>query len=467
MRITRWTPRAVARIAASALVVSAMSLALNTASSASERAADATTDYVCAFPSGDQRVPVKISATFPAAATAGRSVRPRDVSVTPTLPQAALADLTGLGATSVTASAELSVTVAQHGRTTSAVWSGLAARSTPVPASGDLTLTASGSAPPVPVEPAGAMVFAAGPLTLVLTPHRTGGGATTPATVPLNCRLALGPATVLATVPVTAAGGGSTGVNRPKAGSRTATPADDDPCQLHNPLDPVPGEAYLAGFSNVKKLGGATLIGREDGQTTGHATLELNYDVVFNLCPDKRQGIDLLSRGMLEYHGKAMLPPVKATFLSFGFTPTTATLEMRQVPGTQLDIDTNDYNLDDGTEVQITTVTQHLIIHIRDVRVNGVPLDVGPHCESATPMTVGLSGRMPDYTVNGGGPLTGTVTIPPFAGCGVGENLDPLFTGSISGPGNYMKLMQGIPCTRPPDDTPQNCDPIDRPDPQP
>ena len=45
-----------------------------------------------------------------------------------------------------------------------------------------------------------------------------------------------------------------------------------------------------------------------------------------------------------------------------------------------------------------------------------------------------------------GGPLEGTVTIPTFTGCGVTENLDPLFTGSISGPGNLARAIQGKPC---------------------
>jgi hypothetical protein len=69
-------------------------------------------------------------------------------------------------------------------------------------------------------------------------------------------------------------------------------------------------------------------------------------------------------------------------------------------------------------------------------------------------MTVKLTGRSPDYTVNTGGPLTGTTTIPPFSGCGVGEDLDPLLNASISGPDNFMKLTQGVPCTYPVDSPP-------------
>ena len=39
------------------------------------------------------------------------------------------------------------------------------------------------------------------------------------------------------------------------------------------------------------------------------------------------------------------------------------------------------------------------------------------------------------------------MTIPPFTGCGVSEDLDPLITGLVSGGGNFVKLTQGSICT--------------------
>jgi hypothetical protein len=471
MSITRWTPRTGLRVAAAVVIMMAMGLASGTeSSSASGQAADATVTYACPLPSGTQRIVVKIAGTFPAAGTAGRPIQPSDVRVTPTLPAAALADLTKLDATSVTASARLSITVAQHGTSTGLAWSGLAAPSTPIPASGDLALPASGAVPPATVKTIGPAAFIAGPLTLVLTPHKEDGGATSPATIPLDCTLDLGPNAVLATVPVTGPAGSvppprGTGKAGAKSTPRSAKPAEDDPCHQTIDLDPVPGEAYMAGFSNVKKLGGATLLGRENGVTTGHVLLELGYKIVIDLCATDGS-VDVFSRGVLDYEGEHRLPPAKATFLTFGFMPTTATLDLTEPPGTNLEIDSHGFF--NGTDfVQVSTVTSPLSIRVHDVLVNGTPLDVGPRCESATPMTVTLTGKSPDYTVDTGGPLLGTATIPPFAGCGVGEDLDPLFTGSISGPGNFMKLIQGMPCTRPPDSDPQNCDPIQRPDPQP
>lgn len=466
MSIARWTPRAVTRVAAAGVILIAMSVASGVESSASEQAADAILTYTCSFPSGPQKIAVKIAGTFPAAATVGQSIKPGNVTVTPTLPHSALADLTKLGASSVTASERLSITVAQKGSSTGAVWSVPSVPSTPIPGTGDLALPASGTIPPTPARAVGATVFIAGPLSLVLTPHKADGGATDPASIPLACTAELGSNAIVASVPV--ATPGSSVTPRTGAGTRKAGRAarrQDDPCIAIIPLDPVPGEAYMAGFANVKKLKGATLLGVQNGKTTGHVLLELAYEIIIDLCSPSGD-THILSWGLLDYQGKHQLPPAKATFLTFGFMPTTATLEMSEPPGTRLDIDSHGFF--NGTDfVEETTVTSKLSIRAHDALVNGVPLNVGPRCQTATPMDVTLHGHSPDYTVNTGGPLTGFVTIPPFAGCGVGEDLDPLFTASISGPDNFIKLIQGVPCTRPPDSPPLNCDPVDRPPPQP
>src|SRR5205823_3223136 len=95
-----------------------------------------------------------------------------------------------------------------------------------------------------------------------------------------------------------------------------------------------------------------------------------------------------------------------------------------------------------------TTVTAQMMVKVYNVLVNGTALDVGPNCQTATPINITLT-NLPDYTgVQRGGHLAGTVTIPPFTGCGVTENLDSLFTGPISGPGNYLRMNQGALCTQ-------------------
>lgn len=474
----RWTPRTIARVAAAGVVLIAVSLISGAESSAGQSSAgeapagaqaiDAALAYTCPFPAGARQVTVKVAGTFPSARAVGDRLWPRHVTMTPTLSRAALADLTGLDATSVTASARMTVTVAQKGTSSTSVWSSRTP-STPIPGSGDLPLPGPAMVSPVTAEATGSAAFIAGPLTFVLTPHKADGGATNPPSIPLNCRIGLGPGAILAHVPV--AGPSGSAARSPGAGAATALPRtarqplDDDPCLLVEDLDPVPGEAYMAGYSNVKKLDGATRLGVENGETTGHVLLELAYRVILNLCATD-SSFDVLSRGLLDYHGRHQLPPTQATFLTFGFMPTTATMELTEPEGTDVEVDSHSFF--DGTDFhEESTVTSPFWVRIHDVLVNGKPLEVGPHCQTVTPVAVTLTGKSPEYTVNTGGPLTGYATFPAFGGCGVGEDLDPLFTASISGPGNFMKLIQGVPCTRPPDQDPVNCDPIDRPRPQP
>ncbi len=93
-----------------------------------------------------------------------------------------------------------------------------------------------------------------------------------------------------------------------------------------------------------------------------------------------------------------------------------------------------------------------MAISLSNVDVNGVPLAVGPHCRPVSPVHLVLIAKgentLPPkgYTVPTGGPLTGMLTIPPFTGCGVTENLDAVLTGSISGPHNFLKMTQGKLC---------------------
>ena len=84
-------------------------------------------------------------------------------------------------------------------------------------------------------------------------------------------------------------------------------------------------------------------------------------------------------------------------------------------------------------------------IQVENVLVNGTPLDVGSDCHTVRPFPLVLTGK-PPYELQTGGVLNGTITVPPFTGCGVGENLDPIFNASVSGPGNFVQLTQGSLC---------------------
>lgn len=149
-----------------------------------------------------------------------------------------------------------------------------------------------------------------------------------------------------------------------------------------------------------------------------------------------------------KHPGFGVFPTTTTKVLGFGAIPIVATLHMRQVIHrgqiTPLTIRTKTQTVAPFA-TQPTHVTGQVEIRISDVRVDQVPLHVGPRCRTATPMHLHLVGISPQYNLFTGGPLDGKVTIPPFTGCGIGrDDLDPLLTGTISGPGNPLHMIQGI-----------------------
>ena len=69
----------------------------------------------------------------------------------------------------------------------------------------------------------------------------------------------------------------------------------------------------------------------------------------------------------------------------------------------------------------------------------GIPVPVGPSCESASPATITLTSQ-PGFSVVNGGTVSGTYTIPPFARCGL---VTPVLNLTIPGPGNTLSLTLG------------------------
>jgi len=201
------------------------------------------------------------------------------------------------------------------------------------------------------------------------------------------------------------------------------------------------GCAYLAGYSDVRKLNGAALVG------PGLANLAIGVTVAYNFgtgyfAEETAAELDYKPcPGCRIVHG---LPPARATFLAFGFMPVSATLQLTEIGTINI--------IGVGTTSALTSNTAWSLMALRiyDVTVNGQPLDVGPHCQTSKAVLVKLTGMgtgSQPYSVQAGGPLTGRITIPSFTGCGVTENLDPLFTGTVSGPGNYAVFTQGALCT--------------------
>jgi hypothetical protein len=420
--------------------------------------------YACAFPSGQQPVSVLARAVYPAAATAGQPIQPSHAGVTLTLRHQAAAALIWQQAVTVTAVARLTTMASQHHRSVTSIWPHLVAPSASVPAKGSVTLTASGVAPPVTAASPGEVTFTAAGLALLLTLHH-GGAATMVEVIRVRCTLKPGQDATLATVPVAAApspskpghrgshknAGKGTNFCAPLKKALQLNPRFPPPkpppgsSALHSPGLP-PYCAYVAGYSDVQKLKESAFLGPAFSNISPFLNSYFNTkgcpNCVFNYFQQD-------SAGELLYDGQRQFPPAQATFLAFGFVPATATMHLMEV-GT-VNIVTvgpaipSECHQDCAT---VTTVSSRVFLRVDDVKINGVPLNVGPQCQTP-PFNVivnGSNATTPPYNFTTGGPLLGTVTIPQFSGCGVGENIDPIFNASISGPGNFTLLTQGVVC---------------------
>jgi hypothetical protein len=237
---------------------------------------------------------------------------------------------------------------------------------------------------------------------------------------------------------------------------------------------PTPISAYLAGFSDTRKLGGAVPVGYP---ALAFAQSEGKAEGLHAAVPDYRGDMFFCSLIMLQLDrgGQYELPPLTATLLGFGFEPVTATAilyQIGQTPGRPPSPLTTVVYEDDGPSsapIQAGPFTAvavaRLGLRVTGVKVDGVPLDVGASCRSSGPLftpgntvapgeLVLTGGTVPGDPVPSfggavaGGAVSGEADIPPLTGCVTpsGENLDPLLTASLSGPGNYVYQEVGPLC---------------------
>jgi len=123
------------------------------------------------------------------------------------------------------------------------------------------------------------------------------------------------------------------------------------------------------------------------------------------------------------------LPPATVSVKEFGIVPVTATTEIIQngtAAGT-VNFSANTINSTANVSLKITNLT-----------VFGVSLPVGNNCQTS-PFNIGISSG-PGFTVSGGGPVSGTYTIPAFHHCGLNTLLLNL---TIPGSGNTLNLTLG------------------------
>ncbi|MER7695969.1 MULTISPECIES: DUF6801 domain-containing protein [unclassified Streptomyces] len=457
-----------------ALVV-ATALVPSAESAAAEQTSQVALRYACPFPSGPEDVDVAVSAVLPTSARTGEEVRPGQVSVEVKLQPTALARFAGLDAATLSALARLTVRNTVGDRSADASWQDLTAPAVALPDEGDLTLTATGEVPTVSFGSPGRATLAPAALALSLTSLTEAGEATTPPGLDIACEPVPGQETELAAITVRGDTDPTAPAPRPGESEPAPAPAPTRPAEGLPPtarekidalagerreaLDDAPGscpieippewvmttaETYAAGYANAAKLDGAAALG------PAFMKVVLNKRYINDSCAST---VDVTSEVNFEHEGRRQLPPTKATFLSFGFMPTTATMTLEQV-GPPAAIHTHTVT-NTPTYPEETTVRAQLVMRLSDVEVNGVPLDVGPDCRTERPFEQVLRGYGQSYPPAGylvafGGTLTGYAHIPPFEGCGVGEDLDPVFTSAISSPGekadNYTKMTQAPLC---------------------
>ena len=124
------------------------------------------------------------------------------------------------------------------------------------------------------------------------------------------------------------------------------------------------------------------------------------------------------------------LPPATGSFKEFGLIPVTATVAFIQNGPT-----TGKVDLNTGAVTTMSSIT----LQITSLSVGGLPVPVGPSCQSATPASVALASQ-PGFSIVNGGTVSGTYTVPPFAGCGL---ITPVLNLTITGPSNTISLTLG------------------------
>ncbi|MFF5261191.1 DUF6801 domain-containing protein [Actinomadura viridis] len=457
----RWGPGRLARTAAIASVVLVAGLIPGAGVALGDtQRADVGIGYTCRLPSAPAPVDVRVKALFPATGKIGTPARTDDVALTVTIPRESLGDLTKDDAVSVAGTARLQTLWTQAEQPLSVEWPGLTVPEKKLPQDGALVLKASGQVPTTAVTKAGDLVVSAGELTFRLQTRNAGGAVTSPGGLSFSCVPDLGQDTTLVTVPVTGpeqapvttspGGGEAPARTGPRVRNDDVCPPMPEP--KLNPKFPVPEPppgvdpspiapdyscAWVEGHANVNKLKGASAL-------KGKASVIIGLDQFFKAetPPEDPHGYTQARTIALSY-----LNSTQSTFLTFGFMPTTATMEITQI-GTANAIAIGPAAVA-SPRPTITTVTAEASIRLRDVKVNGTPMDVGPNCKTARPVRLTLTGDNtadPSYEVALGGRLSGTADVPAFSGCGVDDDLDRLLTASVSGKGNYVRLTQGPVC---------------------
>ncbi|WP_410663879.1 hypothetical protein [Amycolatopsis sp. lyj-84] len=189
-------------------------------------------------------------------------------------------------------------------------------------------------------------------------------------------------------------------------------------------------------------------VGDEQQPTTSRVA-KLGSDITF---PQGRfDGMILGFTDKSPISGKLAIPSTSSYFVSFRFMPATGTVEL--VPDGDatgvVDVDTGATGdcKEVGTAICAhTDVTSKVFIKLSDVKVDGKVLDVGPNCRTAQSAVVNIKALVPLAFPAPPVKVTSTFATPGFTGCGVREDLSPLLTGLVAGPGNTLVTNLKLRC---------------------
>ena len=85
-----------------------------------------------------------------------------------------------------------------------------------------------------------------------------------------------------------------------------------------------------------------------------------------------------------------------------------------------------------------TDVVAKLFVRLSNVKQDGIDLKVGNNCRTEVSAEIPIHAVI-KLEVGATATTQATFGMPRFNGCGTTENLDPLFSGLVSGPGNDLR----------------------------
>ncbi|MEU8638813.1 DUF6801 domain-containing protein [Amycolatopsis sp. NPDC048633] len=398
--------------------------------------ATASVSVTCPFadPLGARQLTAETAATLPSQAKTGTSAKIGAFSAKLTLPRDVALSYLPDGAAAGSLRGDVHVDLAVHqGDRADKVPVDLTVPATPMPETGDLTLTATGTVPEIALNTVGAVTFDVTAPTLALEAVPPPDTAVTQPAPQIACTLDPDQQTALGKVLVLPKTVPGTKQKQQQAAAADAPGPGDPPTEdeFAVPLSLV----TILTKSTVKKLG---------------ATVTADPAFLFN-------GLFILNLvdGTSRVTGSTTFNPATTSFLGFGFVPVTATVEF-------LPIDYRDSKVieiagrittDPDTGATFLNTTLQVMARLSNAKVNGVPLALGPDCVTKTAVTLTLDGPYEAFGV--GHIRTDEKTgfeLPAFTGCGAGgQDLDPLLTGMGSGQGNqaFVDTYNLIVCTEP------------------